>query len=306
MERVVQRKTVTILGDFIPAVAAGSSVRPGSIVGMARIPKILEEYPLQGGEQLLVDDGVFVVPQTPLFKLRKGSFRTDVMGALHEGIVRVHKGVLRIVSDDIEEEVKATVWGKIISVSEDGYEVECRFLKMPIFVSQGTYAEGTLEGVFQKGLVVASHHLPDQLKKSIVVLPGALTYETYLSAIERGAVGIIAPSIDWGDYTRVFRHPFGQIGILHGFGMFPLWRWYYDLLSKLQGVSISVDFAHSFLYVPISDILLGSLSHELLLFKEHWWGKQVKELIHESGDIIAHLETGEQTPVSSEELFNIR
>ena len=45
---------------------------------------------------------------------------------------------------------------------------------------------------------------------------------------------------------------------------------------------------------------------EAVVFKEYWWGKQVKELSHESGEYIAVLETGEKTPVSAEELFNIR
>jgi len=104
----------------------------------------------------------------------------------------------------------------------------------------------------------------------------------------------------------VFSQSNANIGILHGFGMFPLWRWYYHLLSKLENVIVEVDFENSYLFVPISDILMGSLEQDLMLFKEYWWGKQVRELQHESGDLIATLETGEQTPVMAEELFNIR
>jgi hypothetical protein len=88
--------------------------------------------------------------------------------------------------------------------------------------------------------------------------------------------------------------------------MFPLWQWFYSLFSKIEGVTVEVNFEKSYMYIPVSDILLGSLEHDLLLFKEYWWGKQVKSLQHESGDLIASLETGEQTVVLSDELFNIR
>lgn len=307
MERVIDRKTVKIAGDFAPSCSVGDTIRLGSIVGVASTPDIREEYAVEAGMTVLVDDGVFVSAQTPLFARQKG-FKKEIIGALHDGIVKVHKSSIRVVAEDeAEHEVKSTYWGKIVGVSEDGYTVETKRLKMPMFLSQGDRVEAELLPLFDKGLLVAPQHIQEkQVDGKVIVLPGALSSDVYEALMSHGAAGIIAASIDWHDYIKIFANPRANVAILHGFGMFPLWQWYHQLLSKVSGVSIEIDFASSYMYIPVSDILLGGLEHDLVLFKEFWWGKQVKELQHESGALIAHLETGEQTPVLAEELFNIR
>jgi hypothetical protein len=307
MERIVERKVVQIAGDFTPSCAVGDTIRPGTIVGIASTPDIREEYPLVGNMTVLVDDGVFVSAQTPLFSRQKG-FRKEIVGALHDGLVKVHKNFIRVVAEDeAEHEVKSSYWGRIVALSEDGFTVETKRLKMPIFLSLGSKIEGELLTLFDKGLLVAPQHIKEkQVDGRVVVLPGALSYEVYMALMSHGALGVVASSVDWHDYVKIFAVPNANVAILHGFGMFPLWQWYYQLLSKVEGVSVEIDFNSSYMYIPVSDILLGGLEHDLLLFKEFWWGKQVKELQHESGVIIAQLETGETTPVSAEELFNIR
>ena len=304
MERIIKKKTINVSGVFSPTVKVGTAVRPNDILGTSRVPTLLETHPLEGGKAL-VDDGVFVSTRTPLVEYRKG-FKKEVVGSANEGIVRVNKTALSIVAEDTEENVHCATWGRILSVSDSSYVVEVKYLKMPIFVSKGHSVESTMLCLLQKGVVVAPHHVTDEVRDKIVLLPGAISKETYAELITRGALGVIAPSIDWNDYLAVFSNSGGNIGILHGFGMFPLWRWYYHLLSKMNDVIVEVDFEKSLLYIPVSDILMGSLEQDLMLFKEYWWGKQVKELQHESGDLIATLETGEQTPVMAEELFNIR
>lgn len=304
MERVVTRKTIQAVGAFTPSQKIGSVVRPNDTLGHTRVPVVLEVHSLENG-RVLVDDGVFVTDRTPLVEYKKG-FRREIVGSMHEGIVRVSKTAVSIVAEDTEEPVTSPLWGRILSVAENSYTLEVKYLKMPIFVSRGFKVEGLLHGFLQKGAITAPHHITDEVREKIVLLPGAVTKETYHEIMNRGAMGVLAPSVDWNDYLDIFSNPNGNVGILHGFGMFPLWRWYYHLLSKMHNVLVEVDYATSFLYIPISDILMGSLEQDLLLFKEYWWGKQVKSLQHESGDLIATLETGEQTPVMAEELFNIR
>jgi hypothetical protein len=306
MERISEKKTITIQGDFFPTAQLGDTVRPGTVIGSAKIPEIREEYPLQKGSDILVDDGMFVSAQTPLFAKRKG-FGKEVIGSVHEGIVRVHRDLLRVVAEDEEEhEVKSPFWGKIVSISEDSYTVEVKRLKMPIFLSSGFRVEGIIHPILDKGLLVNQAHISAVVEGKIVLLPGALTYDTYVALMEYGVLGILAPSIDWGDYLKIFASANPNVGILHGFGMFPLWQWHRHLFSKLTDVMIEVDFATSEAFIPLSDILLSGIEHDLMLFKEYWWGKQVYELHHESGSLIARLETGEQAPVLPEELFNIR
>ncbi len=304
MERITKRKTISVAGVFTLTKKIGDTIKPGDVVGSAKIPTILEMHPLEGAK-VLVDDGVFVTSQTPLVEYKKG-FRKEVVGSTHEGIVRVTKRAVSIVAEDTIEDVVATTWGRIMSTSESTYIVDVKYLKMPIFVSKGHFVEGEMVCLLDKGVVVAPHHITDDVREKIVLLPGAISKETYAEIFQRGALAILAPSIDWNDYLTVFGKDNQNIGVLHGFGMFPLWRWYFHLLSKMNNVIVEVDFATSYLYVPVSDILMGSLEQDLMLFKEYWWGKQVKELQHESGDLIATLETGEQTPVMAEELFNIR
>ena len=304
MDRIIKRKTIQVQGVFTPTVKIGTIVRPNDILGKTKVPVVLEVHPLLGGK-VLVDDGVFVTSQTPLVEYRRG-LRKEIVGATQEGIVKITKTAISLVAQTMEEEVKSTTWGRILTVSENSYTVEVKHLKIPIFVSKGHTIEAPLYCFLQKGVVIAPHHVTDDVRDTLVLLPGAVSKETYQELLDRGALGVLAPSIDWNDYLSVFAKDNGNVGILHGFGMFPLWRWYYHLLSKMHGISVEVDFEHSFVYVPISDILMGSLEQDLMLFKEYWWGKQVKELQHESGDLIATLETGEQTPVMAEELFNIR
>lgn len=304
MERITKKKKIGVAGVFTPTVKVGTAIRPNDILGTARVPIVLEVHSLETGKAL-VDDGMFVSTMTPLVEYRKG-FKKEVIGSIHEGIVIVTKTSLMIVSEDTEEEVKSATWGRVLSVSESGYTVDVKYLKMPIFVSKGHMVESTMCCLLQKGVVIAPHHVTDEVRDKVVLLPGAISKETYTELMSRGALGVLAPSIDWNDYLDVFAKDGGNVGILHGFGMFPLWRWYYHLLSKMNDVVIEVDFEKSLLYIPVSDILMGSLEQDLMLFKEYWWGKQVKELQHESGDLIATLETGEQTPVMAEELFNIR
>lgn len=304
MERVKQKKTITIPGVFLPTVKIGLSINPGDLLGKARVPTLLETHSLESGKAL-VDDGTFVTAHTPLVEYKKG-FRKEIVGSTHEGVVRISKKGLSLVSDDVEEEVKATVWGRVMSLSEVSYVVEINYLKVPIFVSQGNYVEAPLCSLLHKGALIAPHHITDEVREKVVLLPGAVSKETYTEIMTRGALGILAPSIDWHDYLAIFADKNANIAVLHGFGMFPLWRWYQHLLSKADGVEVQVDFAQSYLSIPVSDILMGSLEQDLLLFKEYWWGKQVRALQHESGDLIATLETGEQTPVMAEELFNIR
>jgi len=261
-------------------------------------------YPLEGG-RALADDGVFVTSNTPLVEYKRG-LRRDIALSTQEGMVRVTKRAVSIVSDDVFEDVISTTWGRLMSFTEAAYVVDIKYLKIPIFVSKGHHVEAEMLCLLDKGVVVAPHHVTDEVREKIVLLPGAVSKETYAEIFSRGALGILAPSIDWNDYLSVFAKDSQNVGILHGFGMFPLWRWYHHLLSKMNNVVVEVDFATSHLYLPISDILMGSLEQDLMLFKEYWWGKQVKQLQHESGDLIATLETGEQTPVLAEELFNIR
>ena len=304
MERITKKKIIQVDGDFAPTIKIGSTLKPGEEIGTAKIPTILEAHPLDKS-RVLVDDGMFVSTQTPLFQYRKG-LHTEVVGSTHEGIVRIKNGVLSIVSEAKEEVVTAKTWGRVMMVNDSSYVVDVKYLKMPIFVSKGWEVEAPLYCFTNKGVVIAPHHVTDEVRDKIVLLPGAVIKETCDELFTRGALGILAPSIDWNDYVPIFSKESRNVGILHGFGMFPLWRWYYHLLSKMSDVVVEVDFAKSYLYLPISDILMGSLEQDLMLFKEYWWGKQVKELQHESGDVIATLETGEQTPVMAEELFNIR
>ncbi|MCC7303935.1 hypothetical protein IT418_00760 [bacterium] len=304
MDRITKRKTIQISGIFTPKKRSGDTIEPGEVIGTSRVPTLLETHPLDGGK-VLVDDGVFATTKTPLIEYRRG-FKKEVVGSTHEGIIRVTKTAVSLVADDTIEEIRAATWGRLVSATESSYVVDIKYLRMPIFVSKGHFVEAELLCLTDKGVVIAPHHITDEVREKIVLLHGAISKETYTEIANRGALGILAPSIDWNDYLTVFAKDGLNVGVLHGFGMFPLWRWYYHLLSKLNGVSVEVDFESSNVYVPVSDILMSSLEQDLMLFKEYWWGKQVKELQHESGDLIATLETGEQTPVMAEELFNIR
>jgi hypothetical protein len=304
MERIKVKKTVQIAGVFSPVVKVGSSVKPGEILGKARVPTLLETHLLEHGTAL-IDDGVFVTSHTPLIQYKRG-FHKETVGSVHEGIVKMNKKSLSVVSDDREEDVLSKTWGRVLSLAETSYLIEINYIKIPIFVSQGNFVEAQVLSLLHRGAIIAPHHVTEDVREKIVLLPGAISKETYAEIMKRGALGILAPSIDWHDYLAIFADKNANIAILHGFGMFPLWRWYHHLLSRLDGVEIQVDFAQSYLSIPVSDILMGSLEQDLLLFKEYWWGKQVRALQHESGDLIATLETGEQTPVMAEELFNIR
>ncbi|WKZ24274.1 MAG: hypothetical protein QY312_01545 [Candidatus Dojkabacteria bacterium] len=304
MERITRKKTVQLSGTFVPQKTIGEAVKPGDLLGIVRAPQVLGVYSLSRGT-LLVDDGVFVSKDTPLVEYRKG-FRREILVSDYDGITKLSSETLAIVAEETAQEVRATTWGRLISFTETSYIVESKLLKMPIFVSQGAKVEGELYCLLDKGMLIAPHQIPDEIAGKIVLLPGAVTKETYAEIFLKGGLGVLAPSLDWHEYVPIFSQLTQNIGILHGFGMFPLWRWYHLLLTKLHGVSIEVEYAQSHLYVPVSDILLGNLEQEMLLFKEYWWGKQVKELQHESGELIVTLETGEKTPALAEELFNIR
>jgi len=304
MERVKQKKTIVLPGVFLPEIKVGAAFKPGELLGKVRVPTVLARYPLAGG-RVLVDDGMFVNAQTPLVEYKKG-FRKEVVGSTAEGIIKITKQHVMVVADDVEEDVRANTWGRMLSLSENNYLAEVSYLKMPIFVSQGSFVEAPLFSLLHKGAIIAPHHITDEVTGKVVLLSGAVSKDTYAEIMQHGAAGVIAASIDWTDYLQIFAQPGTNIAILHGFGMFPMWRWYHHLLSKMNEVEVQVDFASSFLYLPVSDILMGSLEQDLLLFKDYWWGKQVRALQHESGDLIATLETGEQTPVMAEELFNIR
>jgi len=304
MERVLLKKRFKIEGDFEPSVSVGSSIRPGLELGQARIPTILVTYEI-GNAKLLVDDGTYVNKMTSILEYRKG-LQKEIVSAVEDGIIRIRENKLDIISDEVEENVVASVWGKLLSIGEQEYTVESKHLKLPIFVSAGTELEGLLYPIFDKGMIVVPHHIDENVKGRIVIISGALSIETYEALVEHKALAVLAPSVDWTQYLQIFRNPEISVGILHGFGMFPLWQWYSKLFGNLGGTTLEIDFKKSFMHVPISDILLNSLPMETVVFKEYWWGKQVKELSLESGEYIAVLETGEKTPVLAEELFNIR
>ncbi|PIY17318.1 hypothetical protein COZ14_03420, partial [Candidatus Dojkabacteria bacterium CG_4_10_14_3_um_filter_Dojkabacteria_WS6_41_9] len=255
MDRIKKKKTIQVPGVFMPTVKVGAAIHPDEILGTASVPTVLEVHSLDNGKAL-VDEGTFVSSHTPMIEYKKG-FKKEIIGSTHEGIVHISKKTLSLVADDVEEDVRSNTWGRLLSVSEHHYIVEVSYLRMPIFISRGNFVEAPIIGLLQKGAMIAPHHITDEVRDKVVLLPGAVSKETYAEIVARGAVGVLAPSIDWADYLSVFSQSNANIGILHGFGMFPLWRWYYHLLSKLENVIVEVDFENSYLFVPISDILMG-------------------------------------------------
>ncbi len=305
MERLTKKLKIELPGEYLASVEVNTIVKPEMPIGTVRVPIILEEHRLDGATPL-VDDGVFVTPQTPLFEMRKGLYKREVIGATTEGIIRLTRQYLRVIADDKEEVVKANIWGRITAIDESSYTVEYKQFVLPIFVSGGKKHSGELLCLFEKGPLVTPQQITDAVANKIVVLPGPVNHELYVQIMNKGAQAVLAASIDWKDYLQIFQENEPNIGIFHGFGMFPMWRWYFHLLGKLNGIHAEIDLATSRMYLPVHDILLSNLEHDLLLFKEFWWGKQVKDLQHESTGLIAHLETQEHTPVTNEELFNIR
>ena len=304
MKKVIIQKKFQLTGDFEPSINVGDRVRPGVEVGIGRIPDVLARYEIGKGEPM-VDDGTYITQKTPLLEYRKG-LRREIVSSIHDGIVRVRDEFLDIVSDEKEETIKATVWGKLLSIGEQEYTIEAKHIVLPIFVGTGEFVNTEIHLIFDKGMVIKPSHITKDVEDKLVILHAALTKNVYDEAVKNNAAGILAPSIDWNDYLEIFKAPAIGIGIIHGLGMFPLWKWYRALFEKLNGVTLEVNFDASYMHVPVSDILLGSLPKEMILFKDFWWGKHVKELAFESGEYIAVLETGEKTPVLAEELFNIR
>jgi hypothetical protein len=304
MKKLTKKIKKILHGDFFPKVGIGDKVKSGDLIGYAMIPEIIESHELSPNIKMLVDEGIFVTEKTPILKRSKGIYNETIETA-SEGIVRVIEGKLCIVGEEKKEKILADVWGRVLFVGGEEYVIDAQFLELPIFISVGNPVNATIAASVETGPIVTIANLPKDIEDKLVVLGGSMPYSVYKTIAARGAAGVIATSLDWNDYEKIFRDPLLPTGILQGFGKYTMWEWYKTLFSSINDLYAEVDFTHSQMLLPYSDIMLDTFTKDTYLFKDILWGKRIKELNVVSDGLIAVLDSKEKTPVFEEEIQKI-
>ncbi|WKZ29779.1 MAG: hypothetical protein QY314_03140 [Candidatus Dojkabacteria bacterium] len=304
MKKLIKKVKKTLHGDFFPRVGIGDKVKSGDLLGYAMMPEVLEAFDITPGMKVLVDEGIYVSEKTPIIKRSKGMYNETIESS-SDGVVRIIDKRLCIVGGEKKEKVTSELWGRVLFVGGEEYVIDAQFLELPIFISVGSAIIGNIAAAVEVGPVVTIANLPKDIEGKIVVLGGSMPFSVYKTIAARGALGVIATSLDWNDYEKIFREPLLPTGILQGFGKYVMWDWYKTLFNAINDLYAEVDFTHSQMHLPYSDIMLDTFTKDTYLFKDILWGKRVKELNSVSDGLIAVLDSKEKTPVFEDELLRV-
>jgi len=223
---------ITIGDDFQPAIRFGNSVRPGTVLGKGKISKIVQEFPLNLIEDVLVEDGTFVKKDTKL-ATTKGLFETIILTADYDGLVRLTPESVQIVQIVDDHEYKSLFTGRIKSLTPKKIVIEAKFIAVPVFASKTSYkVRGKIQSILPKNSLVTTTHLKN-IKNNIVAINSPLSTKIAETLYRKGTKLIIAPSIDINDYSLISqRFPALNFAILQSFGNYLMWKFYVDLFKQ--------------------------------------------------------------------------
>lgn len=296
-----KRVTVQLPLDFEPMVSFGSNVEAGAVLGKGSSETTLEYYPIPARAKILVDDGVYVSTGDVLIEKTKGIDTIHIV-ADNDGIVRIDGPVLRIIDLEVDSTIRAPVSGRVVLLNKTEIVIETRFIVIPMFISEGQYIKGDFVRVLNVGKMITSKDIVSLPKADVAILGGALTHKTFWKLANKGITSIIAPSIDWDDYVKIFESIRGGInlGILQGLGLIELWDSYKYIISNAPGSYIEVDFKKGEIYIPSYDIM--SNIAELIVFKDSSiWATKIKELEPLEGNVCVARKLGESYMVNLDE-----
>ncbi len=270
-----KKVSVSIPNDFATSVSFGKSVDRGTILGTGTIETPLEVYILPTKYTLYVDSGVFITKGQKLLEFRDGVEKRTVF-AKHDGLVRLEGKFLKVVDVLANAPIKSPVKGRVVLLSRNEIIIEADYCKIPLFIAEGSYYKGQF--VFLK------RYNPEHARMlaqdyGLVFWGHALTYNMYKVFVAKGIRGIIAPFIDWTDYTKILkeRNSDFAVGLLFGFGGGELWHDYSKIFGELNKGYVEVDFAGESIYLFNCDILFSSTS--LYAFKGiEYWAKEIDKI----------------------------
>ncbi len=290
---VLKQVSIKVPDDFKAKVRFGSNVSVGTILGTGTKYRILESHVIKGKNSLNVDDGVFV---------QKGEKLIGLIRSRHDGLVKIKDNLLQVVEVLPNEPIYSELMGKVLLVSSDEIILETKFIVIPMFVSRGFYVKTELAILDLDSVVASFKELDDRVSNRVVVVPGALTYKLYKSALSFGATGVIAASIDWLEYAKLleeFKKDF-NFGILQGFGTLEIWDFYKYIFSNLSSLYAQVDFKDSLIYLPFYDIMF--LERSLISFKLGYWGRKIKEIENLGDSYFVKINKQTKAPISHDEI----
>ncbi len=298
----LKRVTVPLPSDFEPKVTFGSNVNAGDVLGYGTVYEVLEKYPLKKGCRVAVDDGVFVQQGDLLFSCKRGLDTVETL-ADHDGVIKIAPGSLQVVDVKPNQPITSPVAGRVVLLSKGEIIIETKFVKVPFFVSDGSYVKGKAAYLLHTGKIVTRKEALNVVSADVIVLGGALTFRVFRILLKMGFRAFIAPYIDWNDYAKIFKSLKGiSLGVLQGMGVGTLWDVYKHIFSNISSSYIEADFGAGEIYVPAYDIM--TLPTRMLIFKDSTvWGAQVREVAPLEGQLYVAQTLGEKIVANVDEIF---
>lgn len=300
MKKKYKKISIKLPNDFVPEVAFGSMVDKNAVLGRGTIETPLEVYILPNKYSLLIDPGVFVSKGQKLLEFRDG-VEKKVVYAQHDGLARLEGRLLKVVDVAPNTPIRAPVKGRIVLLSRSEILLEADYCRIPLFISEGP----TYKGRF----AFLKRYNPKHAKRlaqehGLVIWGHVLTYNMYKVFLSKGIRGIIAPFIDWSDYTRILkeREPDSAIGLLFGFGGGELWEDYSKIFGKYNNEYIEVNFVEESMYIFNCDILFSNT--KLYAFKGgEYWAKEIDKIRGIDSNYFLAETKGEKYLITLDEIY---
>ena len=306
LSTITKKFILEVPGDFKPFVNIGSNVEIGSPLGRGQKYKVLQEVPLQGVDEIAVDDGVYVTKGMLLAK-SSSLFNQRLWLSDTEGLVRITNSAIQV--GDIEDTFKYTsfVKGRVVYAGTDKIVIDAQFFDIWLFASQGSIVKGHLYVVDNINGVITSKDIPNNVQGKIVFINGFLTRSIIIKAINLGAVGIIGISIDYDEYKKLGALlKYINLGVSSGFGQFVKPGVLPSILKMYNRHYVEVDFKNEHIYLPVHNVFSFNKKH--YLFSSTRWGMPIEVLSIVNNHLIVKIESPsvkEKLEVDAAEVFSV-
>lgn len=239
----------------VPRVTLSQPVKPLDVVAVNELPgefKLLRLTALlranapRAEAYLRRREGDQVAKGEVLAERRLGLRRLRVISPIDGVVARVGSGQVLIEGQRRVEEVYASVPGRVVGVEPGRYVVvETTAALVQIAWGRGGLAWGTLRVMDQKpGLETRADRFTIDHRGAIIVIGSPLTEDFLTGAIDIRPRGLIAASMTSSLIPMVEKIEF-PIGIVQGFGQFPMSERVLNLLNNYNGREIALDLESS-------------------------------------------------------------
>lgn len=223
---------IPISGSCTIRVKRGDTVKRGDVLLEKEYKKILESFNInkllgiksqEAPEYITRVNGEYIVKGEVLAeRLTTGGLVVKKIVATQDGVLsleRISEGYLDILSEHVTEEVKSNLYGKVedVNLSESLSIISRAFEFKGATMSNYFEGEGEFMVIGDGKSVYTQRNITDEVEGKIVFGGRFLYLKTAQEILKRGAIAVIAWSMDWQDYQLLKKN----VVVIGGFGQIP-------------------------------------------------------------------------------------